>query len=62
LKKGETIYEAYELTDNVDLQFERKVKDALKSIEQTDMLSNRIRLFYFKLYDDLKNFVEFQEK
>jgi hypothetical protein len=54
-EKGATIYEAYELTDDVDLQFERKIKDSLKSIEQADILSNRVKLFYSELYDDLKN-------
>jgi hypothetical protein len=54
-EKGTTIYEAYELTDDVDLQFERKIKDSLKSIEQADILSNRVKLFYSELYDDLKN-------
>jgi hypothetical protein len=54
-EKGATIYEAYELTDDVDLQFERKIKDSLKSIEQADILSNRVKLFYTELYDDLKN-------
>lgn len=54
-EKGATIYEAYELTDDVDLQFERKIKDSFKSIEQADILSNRVKLFYPELYDDLKN-------
>jgi hypothetical protein len=54
-EKGATIYEAYELTNDIDLQFERKVKDSLKSIEQADILSNRVKSFYSELYDDLKN-------
>ncbi|MDR0768780.1 MAG: hypothetical protein LBE71_02590 [Dysgonamonadaceae bacterium] len=54
-EKGATIYEAYELTDDIDLQFERKIKDSLKSIEQADILSNRVKSFYSELYDDLKN-------
>jgi hypothetical protein len=54
-EKGATIYEAYELTDDVDLQFERKIKESLKSIEQADILSNRVKTFYPEIYDDLKN-------
>jgi hypothetical protein len=54
-ENGVTIYEAYELTDDIDLQFERKIKDSLKSIEQADILSNRVKSFYPELYDDLKN-------
>ncbi|MDR2804080.1 MAG: hypothetical protein LBB85_00345 [Dysgonamonadaceae bacterium] len=54
-EKGTTIYEAYELTDDVDLQFERKIKESLKSIEQADILSNRVKSFYSELYEDLKN-------
>jgi hypothetical protein len=54
-EKGATLYEAYELTDDIDLQFERKIKESLKAIEQADNLSNRVKLFYSELYDDLKN-------
>jgi len=54
-ERGATIYEAYELTDDIDLQFERKIKDSLKAIEQADALSNRVKSFYSELTDDLKN-------
>jgi hypothetical protein len=54
-EKGATIYEAYELTDDIDLQFERKIKDSLKFMEQADVLSNRVKIFYSELYEDLKN-------
>ena len=54
-EKGATIYEAYELTDDIDLQFEKKIKDSLKFIEQADALSNRVKIFYSELTDDLKN-------
>ncbi len=54
-KKGETIYAAYELTNDIENQFERKVKEALQAIEQADRLSNKIQDFYSDLYEDLKS-------
>lgn len=53
-KKGATIYTAYELTNDIDNQFEKKVKDSLASMEQADRLSNNVKVFYSDLYDDLK--------
>ncbi len=54
-KKGVNIDIAYELTNDIDLQFERKVKDSLRAMEQADGLSNKVKLFYTDLYDDLKS-------
>lgn len=54
-EKGATIYEAYELISDIDLLFEKKIKNSLKFIEQADALSNRIKSFYRELYEDLKN-------
>ncbi|PGH40609.1 MAG: hypothetical protein CRN43_02010 [Candidatus Nephrothrix sp. EaCA] len=45
-----TIYEAYEMTGDLDLQFEKKVKESLRSIEQADVLSNKVKDFYKELY------------
>lgn len=53
-KNGATIYEAYELTNDLDSQFERKIKEAYRSIEQADRLSNKVKFFYTDLYEDLK--------
>lgn len=53
-KKGASIYTAYELTNDIDSQFEKKVKEALQAIELADGLSNRIKVFYRELYEDLK--------
>ncbi|MDR0559380.1 MAG: hypothetical protein LBG92_04375 [Prevotellaceae bacterium] len=53
-EKGATIYEAYELTTDIDLQFRKKIQDSLKSIEQAFILTPRINSFYSELYDDLK--------
>ncbi|NJN26650.1 MAG: ParB N-terminal domain-containing protein [Cyclobacteriaceae bacterium] len=49
-----SIYEAYEITGDLDRQFENKVKETLKSIEQADSISNKVKIFYSDLYDDLK--------
>lgn len=54
-KKGASIDVAYELTNDMDLQFERKVKESLRAIEQADSLSNRVKSFYLDLYEDLKS-------
>ena len=54
-KKGANIDVAYELTNDIDLQFERKVKESLQAMEQADGLSNKVKSFYFDLYDDLKS-------
>ena len=53
-KKGVNIDTAYELTNDIDLQFERKVKESLRAMEQADRLSNKVKSFYSDLYDDLK--------
>lgn len=54
-KKGANIDTAYELTNDIDLQFERKVKESLQAMEQADGLANKVKSFYFELYDDLKS-------
>ena len=53
-REGATISEAYELTDDIDNQFRKKVKDSLEAIEQADRLSNKVKDYYKDLYDDLK--------
>ncbi len=54
-KKGSSIYTAYELTNDIDNQFEKKIKDSLRAIEQADRLSNNVKMFYSELYEDLKS-------
>nr|MBI1231182.1 hypothetical protein [Cytophagales bacterium] len=53
-KKGLTIEQAFELTGELEFQFEDKIKESLVAIEKADLLSNRIKSFYKELYDDLK--------
>lgn len=53
-RNGATIYAAHELTSDIDSQFERKIKETLQAIELADRLSNKTKLFYRELYDDLK--------
>ena len=53
-KKGATIQSAYEMTAEIGLQFEKKVKDALECLDQADRLSNRMETFYSDLSSDLK--------
>lgn len=53
-RNGATIYIAHELTSDIDFQFEKKIKETLQAIELADRLSNKTKLFYRELYDDLK--------
>ncbi|MDR1883135.1 MAG: hypothetical protein LBR26_10215 [Prevotella sp.] len=53
-EKGTSIYEAYELTNDIDSQFENKVKDALKAIEQAHSIMPKVNSFYNSVYNDLK--------
>ena len=53
-EKGASIYEAYELTNDINSQFENKIKDSLKSIEQAHSIMPKVNEFYKSLYDDLK--------
>lgn len=53
-RKGAPIEDAYELTNDLDNQFEKKIKDAYKFLEQADQLSNKVKMFYADLYEDLK--------
>lgn len=61
-KKGAAIHIAYELTDDLDLQFERKIKNSLRAIEEADRLSNKIKTFYQGLYEDLKSICQIANK
>ncbi|MCQ2316698.1 MAG: hypothetical protein MJZ85_08485 [Bacteroidales bacterium] len=53
-RNGLNIQQAYELTNDLDNQFERKIKDAYEALEQADRLSNKVKVFYADLYEDLK--------
>lgn len=54
-RKGATIEDAYEKTNDISFQFERKVKESLQAMEQADRLSNKVKSFYEDLHDDLKS-------
>jgi hypothetical protein len=53
-RKGLPIKDAYEMTGDIDIQFEKKIKESLKSIEQADVMSNKVSSFYSDLSEDLK--------
>lgn len=36
------------------INLRKKIKDAYEALEQADRLSNRVKVFYDDLYDDLK--------
>ncbi len=61
-EKGLPIKESYEMTGDLDIQFEKKIKDSLKSIEQADIMANKVNLFYSDLYEDLKNIRKIAQK
>jgi hypothetical protein len=54
-KGNVNIYEAYEMTGDIGLQFEAKIKESLRALEKADVLSNKVKEFYDLLYDDLKS-------
>ena len=53
-RAGSKIEEAYELTDDLDIQFERTVKKSLKAIEDADRISNKVSKFYPEVVNDLR--------
>lgn len=53
-REGANISEAYELTDDIDNQFRKKVRESLEAIEQADRLSNKVKDYYQELYEELK--------
>ena len=53
-REGVSISKAFELTDDIDIQFRDTVKNALDLMEQADRLSNNVKEYYQELYDDLK--------
>lgn len=68
-KNGTNLFEAVELTDEINVLFKKAVQKSLKSLEQADAFSNKVSKFYGDLYDDLKTIrriavkiKDFQEK
>ena len=57
-KKGASIFIAYELTNDIDYQFERKIKESLLAIENADSIAYKVKSFYNGLYSDLKSIRE----
>ena len=54
-EKGMYIFDALELTNDVDINFQKEVQKALRILEHADSLSNKVHGFYDGLYDDLKS-------
>jgi hypothetical protein len=61
-EKGLNISQAYELTEDIDLQLENKIKDSLKAIEQADSFSNKVKSFYSGISEDLKSIRKIADK
>jgi hypothetical protein len=68
-KNGVNLFEAVELTDEINVLFRKTVEKSLKYLEQADSLSTKVSEFYDELYDDLKviskiavKIKDFQEK
>lgn len=53
-ERGLSIYDAYEITDDFDIQFENRIKDTLKVIERAHLLSPKVKKFYSKFSEDIK--------
>jgi len=53
-ERGLSIYEAYEITDDFDIQFENRIKETLKGIEKAHLLSPKVKKFYTKFSEDIQ--------
>lgn len=51
---GLSIYEAYEITDDFDIQFKNRIKETLKSIEKAHLLSPKVKRFYSNFSEDIR--------
>ncbi len=61
-REGVSIDFAYELTDDLELLFQKEIEKSLRAIEQADIYSNKIDHFYKGLYDDLKSINDIAKK
>lgn len=53
-ENGLSITEAYEITDDYDIQFEKRMKDTLKGVEKAHLLTPKVRNFYSKFSEDIQ--------
>lgn len=53
-ERGLSIYEAYEITDDLDIQFENRIKETLKNIEKAHSLTPKVKKFYTKFNEDIQ--------
>ena len=53
-ERGLSIYEAYEITNDFDIQFENRIKESLKSIERAYSLSPKVKKFYAEFSEDIQ--------
>ncbi len=53
-ERGLSIYEAYEITDDFDIQFENRIKETLRNIEKAHSLSPKVKKFYTKFSEDIQ--------
>jgi hypothetical protein len=53
-ERGLSIYEAYEITDDFDIQFENRIEETLKGIEKAHLLSPKVNKFYAKFSEDIR--------
>lgn len=53
-ERGLSIYEAYEITDDFDIQFENRIKETLRGIEKAHSLSPKVKKFYTKFSEDIQ--------
>lgn len=52
-EEGKSLGLAYELTDDLEIIFENRIKKALNNLEQADQLTHKVKSFYSNLTDDL---------
>lgn len=56
--EGATIYEAFDLTGEIDILFQKEIEKALSAIQRADIYSNKVDDFYKGIYEDLKTLRE----
>jgi len=54
-RNGASIEKAFEMTDELEIVFEKRVQSSLSSLEEADAISHRIKRLYPDLEDDLRS-------
>lgn len=53
-EKGLSIYEAFEITDDFEIQFENRIKETVRAIEKAHIISPKMKKFYSNFNEDIQ--------